>query len=166
VIGVPTIENTNGAHGASERALTMRAWENLDAKRQPWPVLASALLFPILLLHTLPQTLAGLAVTVYRWLQGHRPVLYRFGPFLFIVVRARGPGPRGISLGVVIFSETPDILKHEFCHLFTGLWLSWAYLPVYGLEYLIFGHDRSPHERITVKLERDIDWAWRAIGGS
>lgn len=146
------------------RAAASGSWENLEATRQPWPLIASSLLFPVLALHTLPQTVVGLVVAFYRWLQGHRPVLYRFGPFLFIVFRARGPGPRGISLGVVVFSETPDILKHEFCHLLTGLWLSWAYLPVYGLEYLILGHDRSPHERITVKFERDLDWAWRVVG--
>lgn len=155
------MEQLGERHG---KTIASTAWENRGAGRQPWPLIASSLLLPVLVLHTLPQTLVGLVVALYRWLQGHRPVLYRFGPFLFIVVRARGPGPRGISLGVVVFSETPDILKHEFCHLFTGLWLSWAYLPVYGLEYLILGHDRSPHERITVKFERDLDWAWWVVG--
>jgi hypothetical protein len=67
---------------------------------------------------------------------------------------------------VVVFAESPSILKHEFCHLFSGLWLSWAYLPVYGLEYGLLGHARSPHERLTCRLERSIGWGWRLVGGA
>jgi hypothetical protein len=112
----------------------------------------------------LPQTLAGLGVALLRRREGHRPTLCRFGPFLFVVVRTPGPLSAGISLGVVVFAETHEILKHELCHLITGLWLSWIYLPVYGLEYLFVGHRRSPHERITCWLERRVTWGWWVVG--
>jgi hypothetical protein len=123
------------------------------------------LLVPLLLLWTLPQTLAGLAFVLLRRAQGHRTRFYLFGPFLFLVVSARGPMTSGISLGMVVFACTPAILKHEFCHLLTGLWLSWLYLPVYGLEYLIVGHDRSPHERLTCRFERTVPWRWQPVRG-
>ena len=51
----------------------------------------------------------------------------------------------------------------ELCHLYTALWLTWLYLPVYGLEYLIFGHVRSPHERATVHFERQTRRTWRQV---
>jgi len=121
------------------------------------------LLVPPLLVWTLPQTLAGLVFAAWRRLQGHRLEAYRFGPFLYLVVPAPGPLSPGISLGLVIFASTPDLLKHEFCHLVTALWLSWLYLPVYGLEYLIIGHDRSPHERLTCRFERTIPWSWHRL---
>lgn len=136
-------------------------WPHSSPGRPPWPLPATLLLVPFLALWTLPQTLAGLLVCLLRVVQGHRPRLYRFGPFLFLVIRARGPLSSGISLGLVVFSQVPEILKHEFCHLFTALWLCWLYLPVYGVEYALFGHDRSPHERLTCRLERTVDWGYR-----
>ena len=140
---------------------TESRWQAPAQGRLPSPLPVALLLAPILLLWTLPQTLVGLAACVLRRLQGHRPCLYRFGPFLFVVTRARGPFSPGISLGLFIFSETPEILKHEFCHLFTALWLTWLYLPVYGIEYALVGHDRSPHERLTCWLERRVQWTYR-----
>jgi len=138
-------------------------WERLAGRREPWPLITSALLLPLLTVWTLPQSLTGLVVALYRRIRGEWVGFYRFGPFLFVVVRARFPWTRGISLGTVVFAETPDILKHEFCHLFTGLWLSWTYLIVYGLEYLIVGHERSLHERTTVRIERALDWSWEVV---
>ena len=69
----------------------------------------------------------------------------------------------GVSLGLVVLADRPSILTHEFCHLYTGLWLTWLYLPVYGLEYLIAGHARSPHERLTVRFEERTRNAWRPL---
>lgn len=126
--------------------------------------LAVLVVTPVLLAWTLPQTLAGLAFAIVRRVQGHRVQLYLFGPFLFLVVPARGPTSAGISLGLVVFACRTDILKHEFCHLLTALWLGWLYLPIYGLEYLLFGHDRSPHERLTCKLARTITLEERRLG--
>ena len=60
-------------------------------------------------------------------------------------------------------SRSPVILTHEFCHLYTGLWLGWLYLPVYGLEYLIAGHGRSPHERLTMRFEERNRYTWRPL---
>ena len=137
-------------------------WEG-EANPARWP-LAASLLLPLVALWTLPQTLVGLVFFAgWRRPHGHRLHHYRFGPFRYGVVRTEGPGTAGISLGVVVFARSPDILKHEFCHLLTGLWLGWLYLPVYGLEYLLVGHDRSPHERITCWLERRVPWAWRVM---
>ena len=114
----------------------------------------------------MPQTLAGLLIGLYHRTQGHRFYLYRFGPFLFIVMRVAAPKSSGISLGVVVFSSHCTILKHEFCHLLSGLWLTWLYLPVYGLEYLIVGHSRSPHERVTNWFEEKLNWRWQIISHS
>jgi len=136
-------------------------WQQRSPGRIPQPLPVALLLAPLLLLWTLPQTLVGLVVCGWRCLQGHRPRLYRFGPFIFVVTRSGGPFTSGISLGLFVFSETPAILKHEFCHLFTALWLTWLYLPVYGVEYVLFGHDRSPHERLTCWLERTVAWGYR-----
>jgi hypothetical protein len=119
----------------------------------------AVLLTPLLLVWTLPQTLAGLAFAIVRRAQGHPARLYLFGPFLFLVIPAPGPWSAGISLGLVVLACREEILKHECCHLLTGLWLSWLYLPVYGLEYLLVGHDRSPHEQITCRFERSVTWS-------
>ncbi len=137
-----------------------------SAGRRPpaWPLLVALLLAPLMLLWTLPQTMVGLAIFLLRRLQGHRARLYRFGPFLFLVTHSRGPLSSGISLGLLVFAETPGILRHEFCHLFTALWLAWLYLPAYGIEYAALGHDRSPHERLTCWLERRIKWAVHPLG--
>lgn len=105
-------------------------------------------------LWTLPQTLVGLAPAAFKRLRGHRLMGYRFGPFLFLVAPSAPPDARGISLGVVVLAEEPSLLAHEFCHLYTALWLGWLYLKVFGLEYLVVGHDRSPHERLTCHFER------------
>ncbi len=131
-----------------------------ETDRAPWPLPVAALLAPALFLWTLPQTLAGLLVAGLRAAEGHRPRLTRFGPFLYLLVRAPGPWTPGISLGLVAFADDESIVKHELCHLLTGLWLGWAYLPVYGLEYLVFGHDRSPHERLTCRFERRVPWRY------
>jgi hypothetical protein len=79
------------------------------------------------------------------------------------VVPRAPPASRGISLGVVVLAEDPSVLTHEFCHVYTALWLAWAYLPVYGLEYLIVGHARSPHERLTVRFEQECRRAWERV---
>ena len=129
--------------------------------RDPAPRAVSVGLTLPLLIWTLPQTAAGLLFALLRRRQGHRFELYRFGPFLYLVMPCRGPGVAGISLGLIVFSESRSILKHEFCHLLTGLWLSWLYLPVYGLEYATVGHRRSPHERITNWFEKRLAWGWR-----
>jgi hypothetical protein len=63
----------------------------------------------------------------------------------------------------VVFADSPSILTHEFCHAYTALWLSWLYLPAYGLEYAIFGHDGSPHERLTRRFERDCRQRWGRV---
>ena len=141
-----------------------RDWQSSLARPPQVPRSVAYALFPLIALWTLPQTLAGLAIAMYRRAEGHPLYLYQFGPFLFLVARTPGPASAGISLGVVVFSEAPSILKHEFCHLFSGLWLSWFYLPVYGLEYLILGHSRSFHERITCFIEEKLPWGWRFLG--
>ena len=128
-----------------------------------WHRWVAAPLIPILMVWTLPQTLAGFVIMIVRKCQGYPTAFYRFGPFIFLVVPSGVPNARGISLGQVIFAQDPGILRHEFCHMFSGLWLSWLYLPVYGLEYLIMGHSRSFHERITCRLEHSVPWAWRRI---
>lgn len=127
---------------------------------RPSDLARAALALP-LALWTLPQTLSGLVLAAVRAARGARLDLCAFGPFPFLVVHAPGPGCAGISLGVVVFASSTSILKHECSHLVTGLWLSWLYLPVYGLEYLCFGHDRSPHERITCWLSERRPWRWR-----
>jgi hypothetical protein len=105
----------------------------------------------------------GLAYAAYKRARGHRLMAYRFGPFVFLVVPSPPYGAAGISLGLVVLARDASLLTHEFCHAYTGLWLSWLYLPVYGLEYLVFGHDGSPHERVTVHLERTSGAAWRRL---
>ena len=142
-----------------------KAWPPRLEGRAPLPLPIAVLLLPVIVAWTLPQTLAGVAIALLRLGEGYRPSLCRFGPFLFVVIRARGPLSAGISLGVVVFAQTHEILKHELCHLITGLWLSWSYLAVYGLEYLLAGHDRSPHERVTCWLERRLTWGWSVVGG-
>ena len=123
-------------------------------------------LLPVLLAWTLPQTLAGLAwAGLKRWRSGARGSLYRFGLFLYLVVPEAPFSGAGISMGLVVLAARPSLLTHEFCHLYTALWLGWLYLPVYGLEYALAGHDRSPHERLTVRLERASRLAWRRVGG-
>jgi hypothetical protein len=137
------------------------AWRQGPAGREPWPRALGLALVPFLALWTLPQTLAGLVYALGKRLRGERVGLYRFGPFVFLVVPDRPLASSGISLGLVVFADRPSILTHEFCHLYTGLWLSWLYLPVYGLEYLVLGHGRSFHERITVWLEQRTRYGWR-----
>jgi len=126
--------------------------------RVPWPVALA--LVPVLALWTLPQTLVGLLVVAWFRLAGWRARAYAFGPFRFMVLPRRLGSARGISLGLVVLAEDPRILQHEFCHLFTGLWLGWLYLPVYGLEYLLMGHERSWHERVTCWLTDRVPWGW------
>lgn len=148
------------------------SWAASPGGRAPAPLGVAIALLPLIALWTLPQTLAGLALAAHARLKaskngvGARGNWYQFGPFLYYVVPRPPPASRGISLGIVVLSEDPSILTHEFCHLYTGLWLSWLYLPVYGLEYLILGHDRSPHERMTVRFELRNARAWRRIGSS
>lgn len=127
----------------------------------------SILIIPVVCLLTLPQTLLGLvAVAVYA-LRGARPYVYRFGLFWFLVVPREAPIFRGISLGLVVVAFDPAILRHEFCHLITGLWLVWFYLPWYALEYAIFGHYHAPHERLVRSLEGRISWdIWRVQWGN
>jgi hypothetical protein len=96
-------------------------------------------------------------------LRGHRGSWYRFGPFLFYVMPCAPPASRGISLGAVVFADEPSILTHEFCHVYTALWLAWAYLPVYGFEYGVLGYERSPHERLTRRFERDCQRQWMRV---
>jgi hypothetical protein len=128
----------------------------------PWPV-ALALL-PLVVAWTLPQTLVGLAWGALKLLRGVRPALYRFGPFMFLVVPEEPFFGGGISLGVVVLAKDPSLLTHEFCHLYTALWLGWLYLPAYGLEYSIVGHDRSPHERLTARFASRNRRSWRRVG--
>ena len=110
------------------------AWARSHVRPRLAPLWVALALVPLVAVWTLPQTLAGLGFALYRRLQGRRIHAYQLGPFLFLVVRARGPASAGISLGLVVFADRPPILKHEFCHLFTALWLSWLYLPVYAAE--------------------------------
>lgn len=141
-----------------------RSWNASPGGRGPAPLPLAMALFPLVALWTLPQTLAGLALAAYARIRGVRGSWYRFGVFLFYVVPRAPPASRGISLGVVVLSEDPSILTHEFCHVYTALWLAWLYLPVYGLEYAIVGHERSPHERLTERFERQCRTAWRRVG--
>lgn len=136
-------------------------WQNGPTGREPWSRALSLTLVPVLALWTLPQTLAGLGYALVKRLRGERCGLYRFGPFVFLVVRGSPMASSGISLGLVVIADRPSILTHEFCHLYTGLWLTWLYLPVYGIEYLLMGHGRSFHERITVRLEERTANGWR-----
>jgi hypothetical protein len=141
-----------------------RSWRASPGGRAPAPFVLAAALFPLVAMWTLPQTLAGIALAAHAHLRGVRGRWYRFGPFLFYVVPTAPPASRGISLGVVVLADDPSILTHELCHLYTGLWLAWLYLPVYGLEYALLGHDRSPHERATVRFESRCRLAWQRIG--
>ena len=120
--------------------------------------MSALLLFPLISLWMLPQTVLGVGLYGFRRWQGHRGRWYLFGPFLFWVVPANPPGAAGISLGPVVHTAHEELLKHEFCHLFSGLWLSWLYLPIYATEYLVFGHSRSPHERLTCHFENHTRW--------
>src|SRR5258706_3065158 len=141
-----------------------RSWSASPSGREPAPLGAGIALFPLVALWTLPQTLAGMALAAHARLRGTRGSWYRFGVFLFYVVPCAPPASRRISLGVVVLSEDPSILTHEFCHMYSALWLSWLYLPVYGLEYALLGHGRSPHERVTERFERRCGLAWRRVG--
>ncbi len=107
---------------------------------------------------TLPQTLAGLALVGWHRARGIRSRLVRFGPFLVVFVPAKAPASSGLSLGLVIVADPEWLLHHECCHVVTAVWLGWLYLPVYGLEYAVLGHDRSPHERLTCWLEGRVPW--------
>jgi hypothetical protein len=118
------------------------------------------LLLPLVAAWTLPQTLAGLGFALWHRARGAPLLAYAFGPFLYLVVPRAPPSGRGISLGVIVLAEHPAILTHEFCHLYSGLWLGWLYLPVYGLEYLAQGHERSFHERATCWFERSTRRGW------
>lgn len=136
------------------------AWSRAPPGAPPWPLAATLALAPLLALWTLPQTLAGVSLALWHRARGTPWMGYRFGPFAFLVVPASPPASRGISLGLVVISERPELLTHEFCHLYTALWLGWLYLPVYGVEYALVGHARSPHERLTERLERATRLAW------
>lgn len=142
------------------------AWRQPPGGAAPWSRGHALALVPWLFLWTLPQTLVGLALALWHRARGVPWWVYRFGPFVFLVVPTSPPASRGISLGLVVISESPAILTHEFCHLYTALWLSWLYLPVYGAEYALLGHARSPHERLTERMERDTRWAWRRWEGA
>lgn len=137
------------------------AWSRAPDGKPPSSWLVVILLVPFVVVWTLPQTVAGLACAVAARLCGVPLFVYRFGPFPFLVVPAPPPASRGISLGLVVFADSPAILTHEFCHLYTAAWLGWLYLPVYGLEYLVVGHSRSPHERLTRWFESRCQLAWR-----
>ena len=142
------------------------SWSRSASGEEPAPLALAVALLPLVVAWTLPQTLAGSAFALWSRLRGCRGRWYRFGPFLFFVVARPPPFSRGgISLGAVVFAEDPSLLTHEFCHVYTALWLAWLYLPAYGLEYLLFGHDRSPHERATVRFERRCRRAWVRVGG-
>ena len=137
-----------------------QAWRGPSPGRHPsHPAVALALL-PLAIAWTLPQTLVGVALAAVRRAQGHPWWVYRFGPVIYLVVPAPSIASAGISLGVVVLADRPSILTHEFCHLYTSAWLGWLYLPSYGLEYLIFGHDRSPHERLTCHFARRNRCSW------
>lgn len=138
-------------------------WPQRCAGSAPWPLALALAVLPALALWTLPQTLVGLCYAVLRRLQGHRWMVYRFGPFIFLVVPSAPRGARGISLGLVVLAQDWSLLTHEFCHVYSALWLGWLYLPTYGLEYVAFGHDRSPHERLTCHFERRCRSAWRRL---
>ena len=141
----------------------LTSWQEAPAGTEPAPLPFAVAFLPFLVAWTLPQTLAGAALAIRARLQGHRGSFYRFGPFLFYVVPCAPPASRGISLGAVVFADHPSILTHEFCHVYTALWLSWLYLPVYGLEYAVVGHERSPHERLTCRFERDCQRRWLRV---
>ena len=138
----------------------LTSWARSPRGTPPAPLGLAIALLPLAILWTLPQTLAGLALVAHARTRGVRGSWYRFGPLLFYVVPCAPPASRGISLGVVVFADDPSILTHEFCHFYTALWLTWLYLPVYGLEYALLGHDRSPHERLTRRFERASRRAW------
>ena len=140
-------------------------WRGPTPGKPPWPLPLALAFAPFVAAWTLPQTLAGLVFAAVRRAQGHPVGLYRFGPFVYVVVPSEGVASAGISLGVVVFAVRPEILTHELCHLYTGLWLSWAYLPVYGLEYLLLGHERSWHERLTCRFEKANKTSWVRLGG-
>lgn len=144
------------------------AWERQPGPRgrRPWPLVVTLLLAPVLALWTAPQTLTGLVYAALKRVRGTPARFYRFGPFLFLVVPDGTFAASGISLGLVVLADRPAILEHEFCHLYSGLWLSWLYLPVYGLEYLILGHDRSFHERLTCWIEKRNQWRWQPLSKS
>ncbi len=144
----------------------LTSWGRSPRGSPPAPFAVAAALFPLVVAWTLPQTAAGLALAVSARARGKRGSWYRFGPFLFYVVPTAPPSSRGISLGTVVFADDPSILTHEFCHLYTALWLAWLYLPVYGLEYALLGHDRSPHERLTRRFERTSRRAWERVARS
>jgi hypothetical protein len=143
----------------------VRSWAASPDGDEPAPLPVAVALFPLVVLWTLPQTLAGIALAAHARLRGVRGSWYRFGPFLYYVVPCAPPASRGISLGVVVLADDPSILTHELCHLYSGLWLAWLYLPVYGLEYALMGHDKSFHERATVRFELRCRRAWRRVGG-
>ena len=140
------------------------AWRESPRGAPPAPLPRALALSLALALWTLPQTLAGLALALWHRARGASLALYRFGPFVFLVVPASPPASTGISLGLVVISERPEILTHEFCHLYTALWLSWLYLPVYGVEYALLGHDREAHEKLTVRFERATRHGWVRVG--
>ena len=142
------------------------SWPASSFGQSPMPLWFIISIFPAIVIWTLPQTLIGLFIALYYRIQGHSIYLYLFGPFMFVVVPTTSPTSRsirGISLGVVVFSDHYIILKHEFCHLLSGMWLSWFYLPVYGIEYRIVGHSRSPHERLTNWFEKHLNWGWKVV---
>jgi hypothetical protein len=139
-------------------------WLGPSPGRPPAHPALAIVLLPLLVAWTLPQTLAGLALALLRKAQGHPWWLYRFGPFVYLVVPAPSIASAGISLGVIVLADRSSILTHEFCHLYTGLWLGWLSLPVYGLEYLILGHDGSLHERATCGFAERNERSWVRVG--
>jgi hypothetical protein len=147
-------------------AILRHDWSRSPQGKAPWPLAVSLVLFPLLLVWTFPQSLGGLLYACYHRARGGRFLYYRFGPFIYLVVPIAPFRAQGISLGLVVFANRPEILIHEFCHTYTALWLSWLYLPIYGLEYLVFGHDASPHERLTRHFEHTCRQTWTKLGRS
>ncbi|MBN1947067.1 MAG: hypothetical protein JW797_15435 [Bradymonadales bacterium] len=168
-IDSPGTSSQGEPDGKRSEPLEVSSADDLDGwvcesnRCDPWPLWISLSLLPLLVLWTLPQTLVGLVLALVRKAQGSAIHRVRFGPFLFLVSPGGSIGGGGISLGLVVLADTPTLLTHEFCHLYTGLWLSWLYLPVYGLEYLILGHHRSYHERATCWFERRNRRSWWRI---
>ncbi len=161
--GTPT--HTAGARTAGAGAFGGARWQQ-DPERESrpgWASLGWGLSVPLLAVWTLPQTLVGLMLVAMLLPRGWPVGVYRFGPFFFLVVPRGLAKARGISLGLVVLADDPAILRHEFCHLFSGLWLGWVYLPVYGLEYLLMGHAGSWHERLTCRLTERVAWRWRCL---